>query len=172
MARKTRASDGVVPVGLRLGDRAPVTEEVLLGASNRQLDALFRAGPAGPVPAGVLDGVAVLFPGSPIARAAATLVRALAWQGKVIGPDGMSLRNRITPLGILAIVAAVRPAGSLVDGKPCVVLDYSATSFVARGIRDEIRLVAPHLYLGVVWLLGRRVAWFTLRERAVGEESR
>ena len=80
-----------------------------------------------------------------------------------------ALRNRITPLGIRAIVATVRTSGSLVDRRPCIVLDYSATSIVARGVRDEIRLVGEHLYLGVVWLFGRRVAWFTLRESTSGE---
>lgn len=150
----------------RTGTALEVTEDVLLATPNRELDALFRASPPGPVPTGVLDGVAVLFPGRRMSRPVAALVRALAWQGKVIDPDGTSLRNRITPLGIRAVAATVRPSGSLVDGRPCVVLDYSATSLVARGVRDEIRLVAPCLYLGVVWLFGRRVAWFSLRQRA------
>jgi hypothetical protein len=142
-----------------------LTEDDLLSVSNRDLDALFRASPAGPVPAGVLDGVAVLFPGTPLARPAAKVVHAVAWQGKVVDADRASLRNRILPTGLLAVAATVRVSGSLVDRRPCIVLDYSATSLVARGVRDEIRLVAPHLYLGVVWLFGRRVAWFTLRER-------
>jgi hypothetical protein len=144
----------------------PVTEDVLLASSNRELDALFRASPPGPVPSGVLDGVVILFPGTLLARPVAALVRAVAWQGKVIAPDGASLRNRILPLGIRLVVALVRASASLVDSRPCIVLDYSATSLIARGVRDEIRLVAPRLYLGVIWLFGRRVGWFTLRERA------
>ena len=142
----------------------PITEGELLAMPNRRLDALFRSRSAGPVPAGVCDGVAILFPGTPLSRPLAALVRAVAWQGKVIDPDGAALRNRITPWGIRAVVATVRTSGSLVDRRPCVVIDYSTTSIVARGVRDEIRLVADHLYLGVVWLFGRRVAWFTLRE--------
>ena len=154
-----------VPTG---APSAALTEHDLLATPNRALDALFRASPAGPGPAGICDGVAILFPGSPFSRPLAALVRALAWQGKVIDPDGSALRNRITPWGLRAVVAVIRRSGSLVDRRPCVVLDYSATSVVARGVRDEIRLVAEHLYLGVVWLFGRRVAWFTLRERAPG----
>ena len=50
-----------------------------------------------------------------------------------------------------------------VDGQPCTLLDYSKTSLVAKMVRDETRLVAPGLQLGVVWLWRRRVAWFTLR---------
>jgi hypothetical protein len=145
------------------------TEDELLGTPRRELEALFRAAPAGPVPSGVLDGVALLLPGRRGGRALAALVRAVAWQGKVVDPGGTSLRNRITPLGIRAVVAAVRPAASRVDGRPCTVFDYSASSLVARGLRDEVRLVAPGLYLGVVWLLGQRVAWFAVRERPPGE---
>lgn len=143
-----------------------VDERTLLRSSHGDLDALFRASPAGAAPAGVLDGVAILLPGSRFGSVVAPVVRALAWRGKVIDPDGSGLSNRITPLDVPAIRAVVRPAASLVDGAPCIVLDYSATSLVARGVRDEIRLVAPHLYLGVVWLWGRHVAWFTLRERS------
>ena len=82
----------------------PAADEVeLLAARNGELDALFRISPAGPVPTGVLDGVAVLFPGSPLSRPMAALVRAVAWQGKVIRSDGTRLLNRITPLRIRAI---------------------------------------------------------------------
>ncbi len=70
--------------------------------------------------------------------------------------------------GIRAVAATVRPDESLVDGRPCVVFDYSRTSLVARGVRDEVRLVAPGLYLGVAWLFGNRVGWFAVRERRPG----
>lgn len=143
-----------------------VDEDALLGRTNSELDALFRAASPGAVPAGVLDGVAIVVPGSPFATTVATAVRALAWRGKVIDPDGRALSNRISPFDVRAIRAVVRPAASLVDGRPCIVLDYSATSLLARGVRDEIRLVAPHLYLGVIWLWRRRVGWFSLRERS------
>ena len=151
------------------GTEKPVdtTEEALLAASHGELDALFRASPAGPVPRGVLDGTVLLLTGT-LAPAAAALVRALVWQGKVVEPGGAALRNRITPLGIRAVAATVRPDESLVDGRPCVVFDYSRTSLVARGVRDEVRLVAPGLYLGVAWLFGNRVGWFAVRERRPG----
>lgn len=148
--------------------RTGATEDALLAASHRELDALFRDSPAGPVPTGVLDGTALLLPGG---RAAAALIQALVWQGKVVDPGGTSLRNRITPLGIRAVTARVRHDESLVDGRPCVVFDYSRTSLVARGVRDEVRLVAPCRYLGVVWLVGHRVGWFALRERQPGTGS-
>jgi len=142
-----------------------VDERTLLTSTDERLDALFRSSPPGPVPTGVLDGVAILAPGGSFTGLIAAVVHAVGWRGKVIEPDGTRLENRIGPLGVPAVRALVSPGESHVDGAPCVVLDYSTTSVVARHVRDEIRLVAPHLYLGVVWLRGRRVGWFTLRER-------
>jgi hypothetical protein len=142
---------------------ARADEMVLLGTSNRDLDEMFRASPPGDVPLGLLDGTTYLFPGSRLAKPLAALVRRLWWQGKVVDPSGTWLLNRVGPLSTHLIKADVYPADSWVDGRDCIVLDYSRTSFVARGIRDEIRLIAPRLYLGVVWLWRRRVAWFSLR---------
>jgi len=78
------------------------------------------------------------------------------------------LRNKITPFSLRLIAARVTLDRSWVDDRPCVLLDYSKTSVVASMVRDEIRLVAPDLYLGVVWMWRRRVGWFTLRGRAPG----
>jgi len=142
----------------------PVPDEAsLLGMRHRELDALFRSSPPGEIPTGVLNGTAVLFPGRRPARPLAALVRKLAWRGKVTDPAGRALRNRVTPLDIKAFAAVVYREPSRVDGRDCIVLDYSVTSVLAGGVRDEIRLVAPGLYLGVVWWYGRRVAWFLLR---------
>jgi hypothetical protein len=51
--------------------------------------------------------------------------------------------------------AEVSVGPSWLDDRPCVVLDYSRSSVVAGWIRDEIREVAPGLYLGLVWGVGR-----------------
>ena len=66
-------------------------------------------------------------------------------------PRRASLRNRILPFGLNAIIAKVYKAPSWLDGKECIVLDYSETSLVAHWIRDEIRLIGPGLYLGKVY---------------------
>jgi hypothetical protein len=59
-------------------------------------------------------------------------------------------------------VAEVREGASLMDGKPCIVLDYSETSLLAHWIRDEIREVAPRTYLGKVYLGKKRLIDFAL----------
>jgi hypothetical protein len=115
-----------------------VDEESLLDSSNSDLEMLFRASPPGGVPTRVLDGTAILFPGSRVSRLVATVVRAVIWRGKVIELDGRALRNRITALNLKAIAAVVYLGRSRIDGADCIVLDYSVTSVVAGGVRDEI----------------------------------
>ena len=66
-------------------------------------------------------------------------------------------------LGVNAIVAEVYKGPSLFDGKECIVLDYSKTSLVAKWIRDEIRLIAPKLYLGRVYWDNKPCLHFALQ---------
>ena len=61
-----------------------------------------------------------------------------------------------------AIVAKVYKAPSWLDNKECIVLDYSETSMVAQWIRDEIRLIAPDVYLGKVYWNKSRLIDFAL----------
>ena len=72
------------------------------------------------------------------------------------------LKNILTPLRIKAIEAAVYKQDSWYDGEPCIVLDYSKTSFAARKIRDEIREIAPGVFLGLVFWGRRHVLDFAL----------
>jgi hypothetical protein len=131
---------------------------------NRELDLLFRSRPAGEVPKGLLAGTALLFPGSRACGPVAWLVHLLVWQGKETEPSGRSLKNLIGPLRTRSIRALLSHDRSWVDGGECVLIDYSTTSTVAGMVRDEVRLVAPGLYLGVVWLWKRRAGWFALRQ--------
>lgn len=146
--------------------RETVDEDALLAMTNSELDQLFRSSPSGDIPDGDMRGTVLLFPGTPAARPLATAAYAVAWQGKVVDRRERLLKNKITPLGLRLIAARLSLDPSWVDEEPCVVLDYSHSSLVARMVRDEIRLVAPGLYLGVVWTWRKRVAWFTLRGNA------
>ena len=140
-------------------------ERALQRMDNRELDLLFRSSPAGDIPHGRLPGTAVLFPGTPACGPLASLVHLVVWQGKETEPSGRSLQNLIGPLRTRTIRALLSRDRSWVDDGECVLIDYSRTSIVARMVRDEVRLVAPGLYLGVVWLWKRRVGWFTLRQQ-------
>jgi hypothetical protein len=72
------------------------------------------------------------------------------------------------PIGVRAIAAKVYKAPSWLDGNECIVLDYSQTSLVAHWIRDEIRLVAPGLYLGLVFWEKERILGFALASPSKG----
>jgi hypothetical protein len=144
-----------------------VTEADLLGMRYDALDSLFRASSAGPIPNGSLSGTLLAFPGTPAARPLALLAHVVLWQGKVVDRRARTLRNKVTPLRWRAFRALVSIEASWVDGRECILLDYSRTSFLARSVRDELRLVSPGLYLGVAWLRRRRAGWFTLREQSL-----
>ena len=128
-----------------------------------ELDELFGRSLAGEIPSGEANGTAIIAPGTNLSGIAARLVRLLAWRGKVFDPASGTLRNRILPFGMEAIVARVYKSPSWRDGKECIVLDYSKTSFVAQHVRDEIRQVAPGTYLGIVFWGRARLIAFALQ---------
>jgi hypothetical protein len=134
----------------------------LLEMSQQQLDALFSAHDAGPIPDGEGKGTAIIAPGTSFSEAIAKLINIFAWQGKVFDAKAGVLRNHILPLGLTAIIARIYKAPSLLDGKECIVLDYSETSLVASHIRDEIRLIEPGFYLGKVYWDKARLIDFSL----------
>jgi hypothetical protein len=130
----------------------------LLKMSQAELDAMFSAHDAGPIPDGEAKGTAIIAPGTEISGAIAEFINIFAWQGKVFDARAGLLRNHILPLGIKAIIARVYKGPSLLDNKECIVLDYSETSLVASHIRDEIRMIEPGFYLGkVYWDKGRLI---------------
>ena len=136
----------------------------LLRMSQQDLDALFTASDAGPIPEGQADGTAIIAPGMTYSMEIATFIKYFAWQGKVFDPAAGQLKNRIGPFGLNAIIANVYKAPSWLDGKECIVLDYSQTSVVAHWIRDEIRLIqAPGFYLGKVYWGKERLIDFALQ---------
>ncbi|MFS4093175.1 hypothetical protein [Streptomyces sp. AF1A] len=146
------------------------TDTELLSTDDKGLEELFRKSPAGEIPKGPLEGTAIITGVGPAGtRLLAGLVHLFGWRGKVFSPDGY-LSNRLTPLDILSIVATVGPGPSRLDDQDCIVIDYSDTSLVFGGVRDELRQVGPDLYLGLIWLFGRRIGWFTLREPNSGTE--
>lgn len=134
----------------------------LLSMSQDELDDLFRNSPAGDIPDGEAKGTAIVAPGTVISDAAANLVKLFAWQGKVFDSQNGVLKNKVSPFGIDAIQATVYKGESWFDGNECIVLDYSKTSIVAHWIRDEIRLIAPDVYLGLVYWDKSRLICFSL----------
>lgn len=139
-----------------------MTLDDMMEMTQAQLDDVYKAAQAGEIPEGDTDGTAIVLPGSMLVGVIATVARWLGWQGKVFdGRKGM-LINKISMLGIHGIKAMVYKQASWLDGKECIVIDYSQTSVVARKVRDEIREVSSGLYLGKVYWGRKRLIDFAL----------
>jgi len=135
----------------------------LLKMSQAELDALFTASAAGAIPTGEARGTAIVAPGTTYGPNIAEFISNFAWQGKVFDGEKGVLRNRILPFGLNAIIAKVYKGDSWLDGKECIVLDYSDTSLLAHWIRDEIREIGPGMYLGKVYWGKQRLIDFVLQ---------
>ena len=134
----------------------------LIGDTTGELGELFHAGTVDAIPNGHGKGTVLIGTGGLLARLVAALSYALLWRGKVVNAREGRLKNLITPLAIRAIEAAVYKQDSWYDGETCIVLDYSKTSLLARMIRDEIREIAPGVFLGLVFWGRRHVLDFAL----------
>ena len=134
----------------------------LLKMSTADLDKLFAGAPPGPIPNGDAQGTALIDPGTTKSPDFAKVINHFAWQGKVFDAKNGTLVNHIGPFGMKAILAKVYLGDSLIDKKPCIILDYSQTSLVAHWIRDEIRNIAPDTYLGPVYWDNKKLFYFSL----------
>ena len=134
-----------------------------LTMSGEQLDDLFRKSPAGDIPTGKTDGLAIVASGTKISDEIAHFVNIFTWKGKIFDPAKGQLINRIGIIEHPLIVAKVYKDKSWFDDKECIVIDYSKTSLLAHSIRDEIREVAPGIYLGLVYLGKKKLIHFALK---------
>ena len=141
----------------------PYSASQLLSMPSGDLDNLFASSPAGDIPNGEAQGTAIIATGTKFSAEIAALINIFAWQGKNFDAAHGTLRNRISVLGLNAIVAEVYKDKSLFDQKECIVLDYSKTSLVAEHVRDEIRLIAPGTYLGLVYWDTTKTIHFSLQ---------
>ena len=135
----------------------------LLGMSQKELDDLFTSSQPGDIPNGEANGTAIIAPGTTYSEEVASFINHFAWQGKTFDAKNGTLRNRILPFGLNAIIAKVYKGESWFDKKDCIVLDYSETSLLAHWIRDEIRQIGPGLYLGIVYWKNSKLINFAVQ---------
>ncbi len=127
---------------------APVqTLDDLAALATPQLEQLYRQSAPGPVPTGKVKGRA-LYPDARFGVARSRAARAV-WQGKVFRPEDSTAVNRF--FGMRVIEGNVYAGPSWLDGGPAMILDYQGTSRLYGNYRDEIRQVAPGLYLGLMY---------------------
>ena len=139
------------------------TPAKLMTMTQEKLDELFKANEAGDIPDGEAKGTAIIAPGTRYSDEIAEIISHFAWQGKTFHSAKGYLKNKILPFGMEAIVAKIYKAPSWLDGKECIVLDYSDTSLIAHWIRDEIRMIEPKFYLGKVYWGKKRLIDFCLQ---------
>jgi hypothetical protein len=140
----------------------PVRAQDLPALRRRAVVELFGSGSVGAVPDGRGRGTVLLGTGGLVGRLFAAVAYALLWRGKMVDARAGRLRNLLGPWGMQAVVGEVYAAPSLQDGGPCIVLDYSRTSWVARLVRDELREISPGLFVGLLRLRRRHVIDFAL----------
>jgi hypothetical protein len=119
----------------------------LIRMSRCDLEALYRRSEMGRAPVGVTSGRAIYKPGSRVTVPTAHVVH-LLWQGKEFQDNGMMV-NRV--IGLRMVHARVFVGDSWLDGKPSLVMDYEGASKRFSTVRDEVREVAPGLYLGIMY---------------------
>jgi hypothetical protein len=132
-----------------MGNDADQAIDEMRAMRQSELNDVYLAAEAGPLPSGDSAGTAVFFAGTVIDPAVQYLA-SFIWQGKVFDSDEPFLMNKV--LGFKAIKAKVFYGESLLDGEESVIIDYKDTSLLFGPVRDEIRIVAPNVYLGRAYL--------------------
>jgi hypothetical protein len=127
-----------------------------------ELDDLYRRSPMGSIPDGKGDGAVLFLTHLPTGNLFSALVRLLAWQGKVFYRDQGYLLNRVSLFSLRLVKANIYTGESWFTEGESIILDYSKTSFLAQKIRDEIREVAPGLFVGQAYWGKTRVLGFSL----------
>ena len=128
-----------------------LTPQCLIRMSRCQLLAVYRSGtPTTAPPAGFAKGYPIFEPGKRL-TVARTYATRLLWQGKEFNCQGDMMVNRVFG-GVKAVKAQVFPGESWYDGGPALVFDYQCTSKLFASVRDEVREVAPGVFLGLTYI--------------------
>jgi hypothetical protein len=123
--------------------------EQLANMSWCQLEHIYRQAAPGTIPSGYTRGLAIYCPDAPLTPARSKMTQAL-WHGKLFCPAEGMLINQWC-LGTQAVRARVCYGESWLDGNPSIIMDYRGVSHIWSDVRDEIREVAPGLYLGLMY---------------------
>ena len=124
----------------------PCFEELIL-KNSCELEQIYRQAKPGTFPVGFARGHVIYRQNEPLAHSKER-VTALLWHGKHFSADG-TLINQWA--GVRAIRAKVHFGESWLDGQQSIILDYSDTSLLWSDVRDEMREVAPGLYVGAMY---------------------
>ena len=127
---------------------APLCLDQLAHMSWDELEQLYRQAEPGRIKEGYARGQAIYCPDERFAGTRSKITH-LLWHGKHFNACESMLINQWC--GVKAIKAQVSYGPSWLDGKPSIIMDYRETSHVWRDVRDEIREVAPGVFLGIMF---------------------
>lgn len=140
----------------------PRTVEDLRKLSACQLWELWQRADVGNIPCGDLDGRLLVLCDGGLPRLKVWGWNSV-WRGKYLGDDGCTINRWIGNRRWLGTHYVVGP--SCVDGRPAIVVEYPRGTPIFANMRDEIREVAPGLYLGAVFVrepCGRHRGFFAV----------
>lgn len=120
----------------------------LVRLSQAELEAIYRQADVGTIPHGSTRGRAIIDPDKPGTALRSRAVH-LLWRGKVFRDDSTMINRTFAGK---AVTADMYVGESWLDGRPALILDYAETSKLFAAARDEMREVAPGLYLGITYL--------------------
>ncbi|KYC38384.1 hypothetical protein WA1_36995 [Scytonema hofmannii PCC 7110] len=140
-----------------------ITMKDLMAMSPVELDNLYKNSPIGEIPNGQSNGKVLFVFEISMWEVFSSLIDSLFWQGKIFYREQGFLLNRLTVFGFHMVEAKVYRGNSQFSEGESIILDYSKSSFIAQKIRDEIREVAPGLYLGQAYWDQTRVLSFALQ---------
>lgn len=121
----------------------PLTMADLKKMNECELERLFGSSPPGPIPHGYARGQVLLMTEARLPKVRAHLA-STAWKGKHFEDNGDFINQ--WP-GFKALRGNSQLGTSWHDDKPCLVLDYPSSTPLFGNTRDELREVAPGLYL-------------------------
>ena len=140
----------------------PATIEELRSLDTKALDQLFRQHPAKELPKGRIWGEGLTANST---TRTAWFVNTLIWKGKSFYPEEKRIANIMTPLGIEMLEGELRLEDGNIDGLQSIIVDYGKPFGREKSAGDEIREVAPGLYLGRGMDGGQPGFWFALQEQ-------
>lgn len=124
----------------------PLDLDALQRMSPDQLDALFRHGSCKPLN-GVYKGRLVYLTDKHLPKVKVRLAN-IPWSGKKASEDGYFTNRWLRDIDWIDSTYVIGP--SWIDGKPAVVMEYAPKTPLFWNMHDELREVAPGLFMGPV----------------------
>lgn len=132
----------------RADTAACLTMKDLQQMSECELAALYASSDVGTPFSGPMDGKILLITDAKCPKLRAKFQN-IAWKGKNAQPDGTFVNRWVG--GIEKIGSRYEIAPSWIDGKPAIVVEYPSDTKLLWNMRDEVRQVAPGLYMGPIF---------------------